>query len=420
MMGLLVLYPLRKRFGIGGAVSVATWFHVHTALGLLGPVLILYHSYFGTGSTPANVALFTMLVVVASGIFGHFAYARLSAGFHGEKKRAEDHFLNARTELLRLAATSSRAKLFEALEAFAGQPGGERDRFWRRPSPNERQALVEHALWLIENQGPQEGWSEVRCRETAERVKASLVGYLDSLARAARRSMWERMAGVWRLLHLPLFCVTVVATLIHVYKVWNLDAPPPAALEQVAEATRPASEARSSPIATRKVTTSTEMPPGETPKLVEAPRPAQRPAPSAASGQADGPPPDEPRAAATAAGDEDQKQGKAKPQPVEPDPIAELARRTAQLDNTGKLDPATVLERLARFKNDPAFDHGRTRFPLTGKHARLACESCHKTTLKDTPRRCVDCHKKDDVHRGRRPNCESCHVTSDWNTIQRR
>ena len=110
----------------------------------------------------------------------------------------------------------------------------------------------------------------------------------------------------------------------------------------------------------------------------------------------------------------------AKPGAPQRDPVAELAKKTETWDNTGRLDPATMKQRLAQLKKDPTFNHDQTRFPLTGKHKRVSCESCHKTTLKDTPRRCIDCHKKDDVHRGRRPNCESCHVTTNWGTIKRR
>jgi hypothetical protein len=43
MASLLVFYPLRKAFGIGASLSVATWFHIHVVLGLLGPVFIAYH-----------------------------------------------------------------------------------------------------------------------------------------------------------------------------------------------------------------------------------------------------------------------------------------------------------------------------------------------------------------------------------------
>jgi hypothetical protein len=62
------------------------------------------------------------------------------------------------------------------------------------------------------------------------------------------------------------------------------------------------------------------------------------------------------------------------------------------------------------------FDHGLTRFPLLGKHAKVACEDCHKeTTFKDASIECASCHEKDDVHKRRLgPLCEQCHNTRDW------
>lgn len=63
------------------------------------------------------------------------------------------------------------------------------------------------------------------------------------------------------------------------------------------------------------------------------------------------------------------------------------------------------------------FDHAKTDFPLTGKHERVKCDRCHTGGLqvKETPKECVACHKKDDPHKailGAR--CESCHTASDW------
>jgi hypothetical protein len=63
-----------------------------------------------------------------------------------------------------------------------------------------------------------------------------------------------------------------------------------------------------------------------------------------------------------------------------------------------------------------AFDHARTRFPLAGRHARIDCKSCHRTSVyREAPRDCVGCHEPDDKHRGRLGNdCESCHNARDW------
>ncbi len=62
------------------------------------------------------------------------------------------------------------------------------------------------------------------------------------------------------------------------------------------------------------------------------------------------------------------------------------------------------------------FDHGKTRFPLTGRHNGVTCQDCHASKrFKDTPRECVACHLKDDKHKASLGTaCETCHNTRHW------
>ncbi len=69
------------------------------------------------------------------------------------------------------------------------------------------------------------------------------------------------------------------------------------------------------------------------------------------------------------------------------------------------------------------FDHSKTRFPLTGMHAPVACEKCHTPGPDNKPRytglafgKCSDCHA--DPHKGAFPQgCSSCHSTAGWKKI---
>ena len=66
------------------------------------------------------------------------------------------------------------------------------------------------------------------------------------------------------------------------------------------------------------------------------------------------------------------------------------------------------------------FDHNLARFQLLGKHARVACEDCHKNNVfVGTPMLCAACHQKDDPHNGQFPqDCGSCHSPEDWKRLQ--
>jgi hypothetical protein len=69
------------------------------------------------------------------------------------------------------------------------------------------------------------------------------------------------------------------------------------------------------------------------------------------------------------------------------------------------------------------FDHSRTRFPLTGLHARVACAGCHARAggamrFGGTPfETCASCHR--DPHAGRLgAGCASCHSTGGWRSVK--
>jgi hypothetical protein len=64
------------------------------------------------------------------------------------------------------------------------------------------------------------------------------------------------------------------------------------------------------------------------------------------------------------------------------------------------------------------FNHDTdTRYPLLGKHRTTKCESCHTGPLyrDKLPTTCVDCHRKDDKHKGSLgTECARCHSERDW------
>lgn len=65
---------------------------------------------------------------------------------------------------------------------------------------------------------------------------------------------------------------------------------------------------------------------------------------------------------------------------------------------------------------DAPYDHNKSRYPLTGGHAKVECKKCHfSPAYRDTPSTCNGCHEKDDKHKRRfGTQCESCHYTRTW------
>lgn len=91
MLLTLLLYPLRKRVGFMKRLGILpTWFKWHMIFGILGPTLIIYHSTFVIRSINAGVAMFSMLLVAGSGVFGRFFYTKIHHGLFGRQASLRD------------------------------------------------------------------------------------------------------------------------------------------------------------------------------------------------------------------------------------------------------------------------------------------------------------------------------------------
>jgi Cytochrome c7 and related cytochrome c len=68
------------------------------------------------------------------------------------------------------------------------------------------------------------------------------------------------------------------------------------------------------------------------------------------------------------------------------------------------------------WRQDLLFDHDLTNFPLVGLHVAVPCHQCHVApSYKDAEAECLDCHERDDRHRGALgEDCEACHSPGGW------
>ncbi|MCK5666674.1 MAG: hypothetical protein KAI17_24460, partial [Thiotrichaceae bacterium] len=127
LMLVLLLYPLSKRIALlTRLLPVRYWFGIHMLLGVIGPVLILFHSNFQTGSTNSTIALICMLLVAGSGVIGRYIYTNIHHGLYGtrvtlnelKQKTENDH-----AELLKIFAKDKRLNSqLEKMEEKALQP----------------------------------------------------------------------------------------------------------------------------------------------------------------------------------------------------------------------------------------------------------------------------------------------------------
>jgi hypothetical protein len=215
-MILLLLYPARKRLPwLGMLGGVKTWFQIHMALGLLGPLLVLYHANFRTGATNSNVALFCMLVVSGSGLVGRYFYARVHVEFYDSQASLAD----LRGRLARMQQVSGAIAfvpdLFDRLNAAeanmmrnaGGIPGV------LRPVVIASRAFFARRQTLLKGQPAS---AMTRERKAARELSFR---HIDAVRRVAEFETYERLFSLWHHLHLPLFFMLLVAGIVHVISV---------------------------------------------------------------------------------------------------------------------------------------------------------------------------------------------------------
>jgi hypothetical protein len=221
----LLIYPLRKRMPALAVIgSVGLWFRTHMVLGIVGPLAILYHSNFSLGATNSNVALFCMLIVSGSGLFGRYLYARIHHGLYGQRATLRELASDAEN----LRKNSGALRLLPGLmdeveksERRIAEPMPLLVRpfiaAWRQRHETRRiTRLIRDAVGIVAMRSRVIHWQR-------ERLTMAARGYVTTRLMAARRvaefEASERLFAAWHILHLPLFFILVIVGVVHVIAV---------------------------------------------------------------------------------------------------------------------------------------------------------------------------------------------------------
>ncbi len=230
MMVLLLLYSARKRFRwLRWLGSVTRWFEVHMVLGVLGPLCILYHSNFSLGATNSNVAFWSMLTVAGSGLVGRYLYAHIHYGLYGRQKSLAElkdsaarlHSIGQGIPMLpdlmtrldaaeqRILNSGPRLPIIELLKPFALSARVLAARWQLR-------SYVRQTLRRAAKSSP------LLARER-RRLQRMARGFVTTRLRAARSvaefEVYQRLFGLWHVLHLPLIFMLFIAGIVHVIAV---------------------------------------------------------------------------------------------------------------------------------------------------------------------------------------------------------
>lgn len=229
LMLIVLLYYLRKRVRwLARLGAMQHWFRVHMILGIVGPVLILYHCNFDLGDLNSNVALYCTLFVAGSGVLGRYLYAGIHHGLYGSKAT------------LREMAGVLEKSVSEGQVSALIQPIREElvalDRRVLAPSPGIIGSVVRHlgVVWQTRRTYRRlvaqtrrdimhKATTSAVVDQHAERLEATISRYLhehlNQVRQVARFNSFERLFSLWHLVHVPFFVMMILSGLFHVFAV---------------------------------------------------------------------------------------------------------------------------------------------------------------------------------------------------------
>lgn len=210
-------------------VSLKYWFQGHMVLGMLGPIIILFHSNMQLNSFNGGVAFVSMLAVFISGLVGRFIYTRVHLGLYGKKASLSElkASLGVQSEETHsrfhfVPELDKRLTRFESY--FADENAGMAGRAIRflvfppamhwtyyKTGKQLRSAIKKHAK--------KRGWKRSRVRQRVDYGKAMIREYLRMVQHVVQFNTYEKLLSFWHFAHVPLIFLLVVSAVIHVLAV---------------------------------------------------------------------------------------------------------------------------------------------------------------------------------------------------------
>lgn len=226
----LLLYPVRKRIRwLHRLGATRHWFRMHMVLGLVGPLLILYHCNFSLGSFNSRVALYCMLFVAGSGIVGRHFYAAVHRGLYGRKtslRELQGELASSVEESHGLAKLMP--TLVDRLDVLSAELQGDRIRQslgirrsvrWTFTHLLERWMLMRTARKDLRAAAVNNPVVAANYQPLYRSARKYVRNYTALSGRIAQFSFYERLFGLWHVLHLPIFFMMILSALVHVLAV---------------------------------------------------------------------------------------------------------------------------------------------------------------------------------------------------------
>lgn len=217
----LACLGIRKRVVTAGHYSLKAWVSAHVYLGLSLIVLATLHTGFQFGWNVHTLAYVLMMLVIASGGLGIWAYATLPQRLHGNRGETTrkqmleaieslDHQLHDLAQPLDRAGAAAVRLSIEGTELGGG--------FWRRLTGSYGDCANLRALARLRDLPPS---GSARQAEAIARLETVMQQKADVLGLARRQMQITAFLEGWLFVHVPATFALLAALIAHIVSVFT-------------------------------------------------------------------------------------------------------------------------------------------------------------------------------------------------------
>jgi hypothetical protein len=220
MLSGALFYAVRKRVRVlKNAGQMKDWLNVHILLCSFGPLLVIYHSALSVKALNSGVALYSMLVVVGSGVVGRYIYRHFQLTLSGERASLKEMQTEADELIRNITARFPDAQQMIATitEFFSPQKMHKAGGLVRSLILVIRLDWIERTLrrqldQRLRRAGRTPDVPQAQDRHFAEE---SLVRLISLEKNISALEATTRLFAYWHKLHVPMIWILVVTVIVH-------------------------------------------------------------------------------------------------------------------------------------------------------------------------------------------------------------
>ena len=223
-----IFYALLKRIRFINALGKnETWFYAHLVCGIIGPLLIIFHTAFQIKSINSGVAFFCMLAILLSGFFGRYFYTHMSYRAHRIYRDVSDVELDLLSTLQNHQCSTSKSTKAALTKLIVN--GLKKPKYWFQNIPQAIKMLISAAACYralmrdikstCHKVKKRYQWDRATYKEMLTDNKKLVRSYIYRIIKLSLMSMSQNLLTSWRSIHANLLYLLALTATAHIVAV---------------------------------------------------------------------------------------------------------------------------------------------------------------------------------------------------------